>query len=202
MNQPIMTYDQTQGIKAGGGNFISEGGAYICTITEAKYVEAKTKTSGLEFSFESSDGQKINFINVYYAKQNGEKVTGGVSILNAMMGLCGISQMTSSQNINGFICPELTGKKIGVFLQKTIYSKGDGSDGYKFDIRVPYDINTGKTLREKVSNDSARTIESLSFTYKDKDERTAHAMQSSSMASDSYSNQQSQDDSYIPGFDD
>ena len=195
MSQAIITYNQEKGLKAGGGNFISEGGAYTCKIIEAKYVKAKTKTSGLEFSFEDVQGQKVNFINVYYAKENGEQVTGGMSILNAMMGLTGINQMTSSAMKDFYICPELTGKQIGVFLQKTLYTKGDNTDGYKFEIRVPFDASNGKTLRERVNNEQARTIDSLVATYKDKDERTAPT-------TNSYSNeQQSQDKSYIPGFD-
>ena len=208
MSNAIITYNQEEGLKAGGGNFISEGGAYIMKILEAKYTKAKTNTSGIEFSLESSDGQKANYITVYYVKADGSQVKGGMSILNAMMGLLGANTITSAvkRDQDGkevFICPEFTGKTIGMFLQKSLYTKNDGSDGYKFDIRVPFDPATSKTLREKIGNDQPKTIENMTNSYKDKDDRTQQQQQNTGgyagdMNHDSRG--MNQDNGYIPGF--
>ena len=170
---PIMIYSAEEGIKAGGGSFVSEGGAYIATITEAKYCKAKTGTSGIEFSIETSDGLKAQFITVYYAKADSTPVKSGNSILNAMMGLLNIPSITALQSGAEYICPELTGKVIGLFLQKVLYTKNDMSEGYKFDIRVPYAHLTSCTLKEAMSNSAPKTIENMSNSYKDKDDRKA-----------------------------
>jgi len=209
MNNAIITYNQEEGLKAGGGNFISDGGAYIVKILEAKYAKAKTNTSGIEFSLESKDGQKANYITVYYVKADGEPVKGGMSMLNAMMGLVGANTITSANGRSQdgkdiFICPEFTGKTIGMFLQKSLYTKSDGSDGYKFDIRVPFDPATSKTLREKIGNDQPKTIENMTNSYKDKDERTQQQQQNTGgFAGDMQhdSSGMNQDNGYIPGFD-
>ena len=202
MTNAIMTYNQEDGLKAGGGNYISEGGAYVVKILEAKFVKAKTGTSGIEFSLETKEGQKANYITVYYVKPNGEAVQGGKSILNAMMGITGVSGIgtAKAKGQDGseiYICPELTGKVIGMFLQKTLYTKNAGGDGYKFEIRVPFDANTSKTLREKISGDQPKTIENMTNSYKDKDERTQQA--TSAPASNGFDVNGFDDD--LPDFD-
>lgn len=208
MSNAIITYNQEEALKAGGGNFISEGGAYIVKILEAKYVKAKTNTSGIEFSLESADGQKANYITLYYVKENGEVVKGGMSLINAMMGILGATSITStkSRGQDGkdiFICPEFTGKTIGLFLQKTLYTKNDGGDGYKFEIRVPFDPSTSKTLREKIGNEQPKTIENMSKSYKDKDDRSQQQQNTGGYAGDMHhvSGEMNQDSGYIPGFD-
>ena len=208
MSNAIITYNQEEGLKAGGGNFISDGGAYIVKILEAKYPKAKTDTSGIEFSLESKAGQKANYITVYYVKADGSPVKGGMSILSAMMGLLGSNTITSSNGRSQdgkdiFICPEFTGKTIGMFLQKSLYTKNDGSDGYKFDIRVPFDPATSKTLREKIGNDQPKTIENMTNSYKDKDERVQQQQNTGGFTGDMQhdSSGMNQDNGYIPGFD-
>jgi hypothetical protein len=54
-------------------------------------------------------------------------------------------------------CPALVGKKVGLFLQKVLYTKGDGTDGYKFEVRHVFQLrvalmpNTAKTKRQPLS---------------------------------------------------
>lgn len=182
MNQPmtvmtVMTYDQESAAKAGGGDFISEGGAHVCTILEAKYIEAGTGSKGIEFSVQTDDGLKGNFIKVYFAKaaapgQPQEPIKGGQSLLNAMMGITQAQALTARQGQDGeYYCPELQGKKLGLFLQKVLYSKNAGGDGYKFDIVVPFNPVDRKTMREILDNKPAQTIDRMQSSYKDKDER-------------------------------
>lgn len=168
----VLQYDQNEGIKAGGGDFVTEGGPYVCQITEAKYTKAKTGTKGMEFSIKTQDGLSARFITVYYQKENGEVVKGGHSLLQAMMGLLKIQGITSNQGQDGEqYCPEFQGKKIGLFLQKKLYTKNDGAGGYKFEISVPFNIQDRRTLRELIDNKPAQTIERMESSYSDKDER-------------------------------
>ncbi len=176
--QPFMTYNEDQAVKAGGGLYVSEGGAYVMKITEARYIESGTKgTKGIEFSAEDKDGMKANYLTSYYEKATGEAIPSGQSLINAIMGLCGIKSTTFKEvktaNETYFIVPEFTGKVVGLFLQKNLYTKSDGRDGYKFEIRVPFDPKTKRTLREIVANAEAKTIDAMEKSYKDNDDRGA-----------------------------
>lgn len=179
MNNPVvMQYSAESAAKAGGGEYINEGGAYSGVITEAKYVTAKTGSQGIEFSFQSKDGLKANFLSVYYIKapeaqgQPGKPITGGQSTLNAMMGIVGARQMTAAKKPdNSYFCPELEGKEIGLFLQKKLTTKSDGDNSYGFEIKVPFDPKDKRTMREKLDNKPAQTIDRMAANYKDIDER-------------------------------
>ena len=96
-------------------------------------------------------------------------------MLNAIMGLTGIPHLSYAQavrdNENVNYVPELEGKKIGLFLQKKLYTKSDQSEGYSFEIKVPFNPIDGKTLRETLDNKPAQTIERMTDSYKDRDER-------------------------------
>lgn len=181
MSQPtvIMHYNAESAAKAGGGDYVSETGAYVVRIKEAKYTKAGTGSDGLEFSVETKDGMKANFLNVYFAKkstvqgQPGEAIKGGQSIINAMMGLLNIRQITAVQSGQDWACPEFKDKEIGLFLQKKLFTKGDGSDGYGFEICVPFSAADGRTMREVLDNKPAQTVERMKSSYKDKDERKA-----------------------------
>ena len=180
MTQQFMQYNQESGEKAGGSGSLSEGGAYICDILTAEYIKAKSGTHGIEFSFKTEAGQKAQFVKVYYMKQDNTEVKGGQSILNAMMGLLGIQGLSfttekrkdySGNDVEVYAVSELEGKRLGIFLQKKLFTKNDNSDGYSFEIKVPYDPSTGKTLKEVNANQPAKTIEMMTNTYKDSDER-------------------------------
>jgi len=179
MNAPtvVLRYNEELAVKAGGGDFLSDGGAYVVYITEAKYITAKTGSSGLEFSVTTKEGLKANYISVYYAKksdisgQPGEAIKGGLSCLNAMMGILRAAQMTAVKRGDSFFCPEFEGKTIGLFLQKKLMSKGDGSDSYGFEIKVPFNPIDKKTMREISNNQPAQTIDRMTAGYKDQDDR-------------------------------
>src|SRR5690606_1770772 len=182
----ILSYNQESAVKAGGGEYINEGGAYVVTITEAKYEKAKTGTDGLEFSVVTEDGMKANYLRVYFAKKSteegrqGEPIKGGVSILNAMMGILGAQGMTAVKRGDVYVCPEFEGKKIGLFLQKSIYTKSDGSEGYKFEISVPFHPADKRTVREIVEGRSASTVDKMASSYKDKVEKPQNSSQGNS----------------------
>jgi len=181
MNQPmvILQYNQESAAKAGGGEFLSQGGAYVVEITEAKFVTAKTKSAGIEFSIKTEDGLKANFISVYYAKEPktqggvGEPISGGQSVLNAMMGILRVDRMTAVKSGDVWVCPEFTNKKIGMFLQKKLTNKANGDDSYGFELAVPFHPTDKRTMREIIGNTPAQTIDRMTASYKDKDERKA-----------------------------
>ncbi|WP_242365323.1 hypothetical protein [Yersinia enterocolitica] len=68
-------------------------------------------------------------------------------------------------------CPELEGKPIGFVLQKVLYTKSDGGDGYKFDIKQAFSSTSRKTFKEAVDGTPAEAVDKLLLVLKDKDER-------------------------------
>lgn len=183
--QPVLTYNQELAAKAGGGDYVSQGGAYVCKITEAKFITSKnTKSLGVEFSVVTKDGLKANYLSVYYAKastaqgQAGEPISGGLSCLNAIMGIIGAKQMTAVQRGQEWFCSEFENAEVGLFLQKKLTSKGDGSDSYGFEIKVPFCPKTRRTMREIIDSKPAQTIDRMEASYADINERKAVATQS------------------------
>jgi hypothetical protein len=68
-------------------------------------------------------------------------------------------------------CPALVGKKVGLFLQKVLYTKGDGTDGYKFEVRHIFQPGSRRTYAEYSENEAATAIAALEKSMKDKDDR-------------------------------
>lgn len=189
MNQPapFMTFNQELAEKSGGGTAIQDGGAHICTIEHAVYTKAKTGSHGVEFTIKTDDGLTGRYITQYFAKANREPINSGYSLLNALMGFCGINGLNWAQTtINGESCshcPELAGKRVGLFLQKRLYTKESGQDGYDFSIVCPFDPATNKTFKEKSQNKEAQAIARMSASYSDKDERKASPLQNANAGS-------------------
>lgn len=169
----IFQYDQSAAITAGESSYIVQSGAYVGRITAAKWTHARnSQAQALELSFESSEGQKANYISIYHTKADGSPNAYGIAHINALMGLLGLQQLTSIPQGDGSICPELANKPIGLILQKVLTSKQDGSDSYKFDLVLAYSVKTGKTLKESLENTPAERVRQIMQALKDKDERS------------------------------
>ncbi|WP_342221224.1 DUF669 domain-containing protein [Candidatus Fukatsuia endosymbiont of Tuberolachnus salignus] len=176
MNEVIFTYHQEAALAAGQSGFISESGAYIVTLTEAKYMTSPSGAKSIEFSVETEDGRKAHYLNLYYEKKDSTPNPYGVNLINAMMGCTGIKQLTRVvKDINAPLAPELIGKKIGLVLQKTLKTKSDGKDTYSLDIQLPFFAQTRQTLQEKMAGKPATTLNKIVANLKDKDERQPRA---------------------------
>lgn len=68
-------------------------------------------------------------------------------------------------------CKELEGKPIGFVLQKVLYTKNDGGDGYRFEIRQAFGANTRKTYKEAIDGTPAEAVDKLVASLTDRDER-------------------------------
>lgn len=118
MNDLIFTYHQANALAAGQSGFISESGAYIFNITEAKYMNSPSGAKQIEFSVEMDDRRKANYLNLYYEKKDGTANAYGVNLINALMGSTGIKQLTRVIKSNLLLAPELRGKKSGTGAAK------------------------------------------------------------------------------------
>ncbi|EFK21678.1 hypothetical protein HMPREF9530_01695 [Escherichia coli MS 21-1] len=121
MSNVIFTYNEEAALTAGQGGFINETGAHIITITEAELKQSEKGAKFIEFSGESDDGRKIQYLSVCVQKNDGTENKFGANVVHAMMGCAGIGQLTQHMvSASKFVAPEFHGKKIGLVLQKVL----------------------------------------------------------------------------------
>lgn len=175
----FMTFDKEAAQKAGGGDYINETGAYIGTI-QAKAITAGSGSLGIEFSIKTDEGLMGNYINIYFQKANGDRINSGFNHLQSLMGLLQIGQLSQpvDDGQGNYTLKELDGKRIGLVLQKRLYTKNSGDDGYDFQLRAVFDPQTLQTYKEKSNNEQAKKVQYLDESLKDMDERKAGGQQS------------------------
>lgn len=183
MNQPIsFTWNQQSAeaaLKAGSSAGISETGAYEGIITSAVYEFGKdgSQSQALVLSLDA-DGQKANFLRINFLGRDGSQ-TFGMGLIAAIMWAAQVKNATAQQrpgqNGTEWFLPALEGKRVGLFLQKILTTKQDGSgDSYKFEVRHVFQPGTRLTYKEFNDKAPAEAIATLERTMKDKDERRPH----------------------------
>ncbi|MCA6941369.1 hypothetical protein LF927_09245 [Pectobacterium polaris] len=201
MNQPMSFTWNTEAAemakKAGASGGISETGAYEGVITSAIYTFGRdgSKSQALELSFDSN-GSKANYLRINFIGKDGGQ-TFGMGLVSALLWVAQVKQAQPLQvtTPEGFEwhCPALEGKKVGLFLQKVLYTKQDSSDGYKFEVRHVFQPGTRRTYAEYAENAPAEVIANLETSVKDKDERAHDNRQSPPPHGGSRSNPYTQD---------
>lgn len=181
MNNVIFQYDQDSALTSGASNYITEGGPYVGTIAEAKYVFGKNgkQSAGLEFTL-STDSGEAKYLSVWYQKADGTVNQYGYSLIQSMMGLCKLNTLTQQAKGDYSIAPEFTGKQIGLLLQKILTSKQDGSDSYKMEIKLAFLPQTRQTLKEAIGRDPAVVVDQWAASLTVKDERKKGQSQAAS----------------------
>lgn len=160
---------------AGTAGGISETGAYEGIISSAIYSFGKdgSQSQALEISLDSN-GAKANYLRINYCGKDGAP-TFGLGLISSLLWACQVkeAQPVQQQTQEGIVWtnPALIGKKVGLMLQKVLYTKTDGGEGYKFEVRHVFQPGTRKTYSEHASNEPAKVIDHLCETMKDKDER-------------------------------
>ncbi|WP_242649521.1 hypothetical protein [Rodentibacter pneumotropicus] len=171
----MFTYNEEQAVKGGQSNFISETGAYIGKIIAAKYTKSQGGAQAIEFSIETDDGQLGNYLSVYYKAKDGNDLASGVNMIQAIMGVTGVTELTVKRQGDDDIAPELTNRRIGLFLQKELITKNDGSDSYRLQITCPFSPASRKTLAEHLNGEEPKRIQWLLEHTQDKDSRAKNS---------------------------
>jgi len=163
--QPMSFKFDPEAAKKAGTMGISENGAYEGVIASAIYTFGKdgSQSQALEISLDSN-GAKANYLRINYLGKDGEP-TFGMGLISALMWAAGIKEAAPVQ-IQG---PEgvewhnqaLVGKSVGLVLQKTLYPKADGKDGYRMEIRQAFKCGTRKTSAEHAENAPAEAVDKM-----------------------------------------
>lgn len=156
--------DAEQARAAGVSNRITESGKYVGKFTRAEAVVSRQNTEGVEFTFESNDGQTADFLTCWTFNEQGDQLYG-LKVLNAVMTCLRVKQLAprpmtfqrhdGARQGDGF--PDLMGKPIGLLLQREEYEKSDGSVAYKFNIALPFEASSGLTAGEILSKATTPT---------------------------------------------
>lgn len=127
-----------------------ETGKYIGRFTRAEAVESDQGTEGIEFTFESRDGQSADFLTLWTVNAEGKEIYG-MKVLNSMMTCLRVKSIKPTNAViekfsNGVkkkmdatIYLDLMNKPIGVLLQREDYEKKNHDIGTKFNIFACFD---------------------------------------------------------------
>lgn len=183
---------------------ITETGKYSGTFTRAEAVLSKKNTEGIEFAFKSDDGSEADFLTLW-THNSDEKELFGLKVLNALMTCMRVKQINPAkatvekwadggrQKVSATVFPELTGKPIGVLLQKEYYTKNDGSMGSKLNLVGCYEASTEMTASEILNKATkAEKLGPMAASLRDKASPTTSASRVPAMADNGF------DDSDIP----
>lgn len=77
------------------GGRIETSGAYVGRLTLAKERIARTGTKGIEFTFETDDGQIARYLTLWVARANSDRIEYGYGLLSALMTCLGLQAIES-----------------------------------------------------------------------------------------------------------
>lgn len=182
MTAPAYSLDPQSARKgSGSAGSIDETGAYVGKIALAKHIHTDSGASGIQINFESEDGQKANFINVFTHGKDGS-VIFGMDTINALMTCLKVRELNPEQReveekdfqsgqiqkVKRDVYPDLMEKPVGLILRKEWYVKQSQEDGYRFAIFAPFNAQTGQLATEVLDDKPAEGKDKIAATLKDK----------------------------------
>lgn len=140
---------------------ITETGKYIGTITRAEKKVSKEGTKGLGLSFKADDGSTANYLDVWFAKANGDELYG-IKTVNALMACLKMRKAEDGAiqcdkwdkdagamvraTVPGY--PAMMGQRIGLLLQESIETDQHGKDQQRIGIYGVFQAATELTASE------------------------------------------------------
>lgn len=154
-------YDESAAVAAdSGGKYLTESAVVRCRIETAKWIHSQSSNAeALELNVTTEAGQQVNFLTIWHKKADGSANDIGHKQINALMGVTGVRNLSQSLRGNDRICPELHSKPVMLALERENYMKGDGTDGFKFNIKAFMSPQSGKTVAEHVNGEPAKSVE-------------------------------------------
>ena len=160
----IINFNQKDAMNSDAGGLIDRSGNYKGKVTKAEIHKGNEQSIYITFGFENQNGEKIDYVNLYTKKKDGERCFG-FYLVQALMGLLGLKSVEAKKVEENLIIPELVDRYIGFGLQKEWYVKSDGNIAWKMNLLRFYDVETNKTYTEMVSN---KNPEKWELTIQDK----------------------------------
>jgi len=172
----MYTFNREQAVGAGGPARLDTTGAHVVTIRRALLATARTGTKGIEMDIEGEGGEEARYINVYTHRKGGEEIVYGIGTVQSMLAILNLPTLAVGQvhsrdgtSAEGF--PPLIGKRIGMLLQRRLYTKGDGSDGSSLNLVMPFHPDTRQTAGELLERHQPALLDQRLAHLTDADER-------------------------------
>lgn len=161
---------------------ITDSGKYVGRFTRAEAITSKKNTVGIEFSFETDQGQAVDYLTLWTHNANGEPIYG-LKVFNAIMVCLRLRAINSvraaiqkynpdlkaKETVQADLYVDLMNKPIGLVLQREEYIKNDDSIGSKFNIYAPFDAASEMTAAEILDQaTTAQTLNKILAGLKDK----------------------------------
>ena len=169
----------TEAAKAAGqGSRITETGKYVGHITVAERTVSSQKGSeGIEVRFEADDGRTADYMTIWTHSRDGAELPG-FRMLNALMTCMRAKEIKpvkgqvpvgrDGATKEAFVYPALC-QRVGLILQRENYVNGQGREGFKFDIVLPFEATTGLSAAEILDRVSApEQADKIASTLRDK----------------------------------
>jgi len=192
---PTYGYDTTHAAAAdtgGMGKFIDESGEYVGAITSARAVQSSKGGWGVEIAFQADDGRKTKYPMTLWtlaadgARQFGHDILDTVLICAGMKPAMAMKPGKVTYTVYDFDLradvekegdgyPGLTGKRIGLLIQREMYTTKAGKDAARHSIYGAFDAETRQAASEKLESKPAVITEKRLASLKDRDSRTAGA---------------------------
>lgn len=190
----IPTYTATsQRLRAAdfGSQYLDETGAFVVTIEAARAVQSSKGGWGVELHFVAEDGRRPKYAPCLWTLSPAGERYFGHDLLDALLCCAGFAEghalkpgkvryrrfdreLGQEAETIGEGYPELSSKKVGLVLQRELYTTQSGKEGSRLSIVGAFDPVTRQTASEKKEGLEPQILASRLARLKDKDRRSAH----------------------------
>ncbi|MDH2272964.1 hypothetical protein [Moraxella porci] len=164
--------DTSAAQKVGSSGKIDGDVSTIAKVTQAYYTVNQKGTQTLHLSLETEQGEQGDFA-IHFANGQGERLVG-YNLVNAIIALTGLQGITQTNGKylefdfdagrkvekQGYVAPELIGKKFGIITTKS-YSitrdqQGNVVERYRVEIYSVYHAQTMQWARQVINNEQSK----------------------------------------------
>ncbi|MBC7357612.1 MAG: hypothetical protein H5U10_03640 [Desulfacinum sp.] len=187
MSIPSYAYS-TEHLEAadGGERYIAHTGAYTGTIDYARAIQSSKGAWGVELGFVADDGRKPKYpLTLWTLSADGKRYFGH-DLLDALLVCAGVESGLKPGKVRywrwdrelgeeveavGDGYPALKGKRVGLLLQRELYTTAQGKEASRLNIVGVFDPTTRQTASEKAAGLEPKKLSERLASLKDKDSR-------------------------------
>ena len=150
--------EQAAAADAGGGNGLSTSVVTRGWVRKARWkMSTSSQAEMLELTFETEQGQTVNYLNLVYKDKNGAPLEFGEQRIHALMGCTGVQSLSRQQAGSESLAPELKDKPVALALERRNTIKGDGSETWGHDIKAIMSAKSWLTINEHQNGKQAES---------------------------------------------
>lgn len=146
--------------QADAGGRIESTGKYVGTIKSMEFVTSKNGAQGFEVNFET-DSKEYTTFTIWTVSKDGQPLSGTHKV-NALLTCCAVRSLTpTDQPLEKWdheirqkvkktcvVAPEMTGKRIGLLLQRENYLNGQGQQRHQMNFFASFNAESELMAKE------------------------------------------------------